>query len=460
MLHDRVKQYCDKHDLIRPGERYLLAISGGVDSMALLHYFAQHFPSKQLVVVNVNHQLRREAFQEAQLVQRTCESYGIAFVSKTIDVKRLQAEINQGLEATARVGRYRCFEEAFAETKSDVLVLAHHADDQSETILMRLARGSYGKGYAGMPQKRSFSTGRLIRPFLTLSKKELLDYVEANAILFLEDATNAADDVTRNRFRHHVLPQLHNENAQLNAHLGQFHDDIILREDFIQSVIDKAFVAIVQTTAIQSYSLDITAFKKEHQLIQEGILRRILSELLPHNYLQLTRRLVANTLDVLKGSTPSAKLYLPSQLRLTREYNQAYFNFETALTEVTSFCFTLAKSDSVLMDDGRTISCQLCSLTALDPEVEQFIIVNAAAVSFPLTIRSRLPGDRVRLKGLDGRKKVKKLFIDQKLPQELRQKQVIVADATGEIIWLPGMQPSVFATAIGQGQTQYIIKIV
>lgn len=459
MLHDKVKLYCDKHDLIRPGERYLLAISGGVDSMALLHYFAAHFTNNQLAVVNVNHQLRNEAYQEAKLVQTTCQSYGIAYISKTIDMKMLKHEINMGVEAVARIGRYRCFEEALAETNSDVIVLAHHADDQSETILMRLTRGSHGSGYAGMPQQRSFSTGRLIRPFLAVSKKELKDYVEQHNIAFLEDASNATDDVTRNRFRHHILPLLHQENAQLNTHLSQFHEDIILREGFITTLIERAFTTVVQTQ--QSYLLNITAFKAEHQLIQEGIIRRILSELLPHNRLQLTRRLVANTLDLLKGSTPSAKLYLPSQLRLRREYNEAYFYFETASSEVVADCYTLGKDESLLMANGQTISCRTCSVPMPEKETTgQFIIVNATAVTLPLTVRTRLPGDRVRLKGMDGRKKVKKLFIDQKIPRSQREQQIVIADAIGEIIWLPGMRPSVYETAIDKSQNQYIIKIV
>ncbi|EUJ36590.1 tRNA lysidine(34) synthetase TilS [Brochothrix campestris] len=459
MLHDKVKQYCDKHDLIRPGERYLLAISGGVDSMALLHYFATHFSNNQLAVVNVNHQLRNEAYQEAKLVQATCQSNGIAYISKTIDVKMLKHEVNMGVEAAARIGRYRCFEEALAETNSDVIVLAHHADDQSETILMRLTRGSHGSGYAGMPQQRSFSTGRLIRPFLAVSKKELKHYVEQHNIAFLEDASNATDDVTRNRFRHHILPLLHQENAQLNTHLSQFHEDIILREGFITTLIERAFTAVAQTQTQQSYLLNITAFKAEHQLIQEGIIRRILSELLPHNHLQLTRRLVANALDLLKGSTPSAKLYLPSQLRLQREYDEAYFYFETASSEVVADCYTLGKDESLLMANGQTISCRPCSAISSETEGESFII-NDNAVLFPLTIRTRLQGDRVRLKGMDGRKKVKKLFIDQKIPRQQREQQIVVVDATGEIIWLPGMQSTIYETAIDKSQNQYIIKIV
>ncbi len=194
------------------GCRYLIAVSGGRDSMALLH-FLRGAGYEDLVVCHVNHGLRGAASAEdATFVQREAERLGYEVASRTVDVTGFAAERRLSLETAARELRYRAFSEMAEEKSCHRIFLAHHADDRVETVLINLFRGTGAKGLAGIeaeaPRLVNGIALTLIRPFLTIPQEEIIRYVAAEGILYREDESNASDFALRNRVRNRLLPML------------------------------------------------------------------------------------------------------------------------------------------------------------------------------------------------------------------------------------------------------------
>lgn len=457
IFNKQVETYSQQHELLRPGDHYLLGVSGGVDSIVLLHYFVNNpMLNKQLTVVHVNHQLRPEADMEAKFVREICEAYDVPFMEKIIDVQGIQKSEKIGLEEAARQGRYRCFEEVMVSVEASSLVLAHHADDQVETILMRLTRGSQGSGYAGMPIKRAFSRGQLIRPFLAVTKKDIMLYAKANKLKHVEDASNAEDDATRNRFRHHVVPLLQQENQQVAKQFSAFHEEQTDLSEFATTMMLKQIEDVILKED-KRYVVQIEKFKKLHKIIQTLMIRQVIRELLPDNSVSISKNNIIDVLDLLKAASPSAKLYLPSGLQLFRVYDEAYFQFDN-MEKSERFYYEMQPLTTVQLPGNGSISCEILTEDSIiHPEKTQ-LVLNATDIEFPLIIRSRLPGDRIKLKKTGGTRKLKNILIDEKIPQHLRDGIPVVTDATGEIIWLPTLKHSAFLACVNKKQQQYLIQ--
>jgi tRNA(Ile)-lysidine synthase len=195
------------------GCRYLIAVSGGRDSMVLFH-FLRGTGYEDLVVCHVNHRMRGEASAEdAMFVQREAARFGCEAVSRTVDVMAFAAEKKLSLETAARELRYRAFSEMAEEKDCRQIFLAHHADDRVETVLINLFRGTGAKGLAGIEAQTTRSIHgvelTLIRPLLNIPQEEIVRYAAANSILYREDESNASDFALRNRVRNRLLPMLH-----------------------------------------------------------------------------------------------------------------------------------------------------------------------------------------------------------------------------------------------------------
>jgi len=219
---------------VKSGEAIVLAVSGGPDSMALLDVARRLQPQVgwNLIVVHINHGLRAQSKQEAKLVKKYCERYDLGCVVKVINLPVRVKQQSTRVEETAREFRYRALRQIVKQKKARLIVTAHNADDQVETIVLNFLRGSGIRGLGGM---RNVS-GDIIRPWLTVPKRELLQYVKQHKVPFAVDATNTSTKFTRNRVRHKLLPVLREYNSQLDElllHNSQLFQqaDIVLRND-------------------------------------------------------------------------------------------------------------------------------------------------------------------------------------------------------------------------------------
>ena len=229
----RLEEYIAAHDLLKAGDCVLLGVSGGADSTALLFLmkeWAKKMPLS-LRVVHVHHGLRPSADEDQAFVEAMCKAWGIPCVSRRVEVSAYAKEKGLGTEEAARILRHGVLAEE-ANAGDEKIALAHHRDDQAETVLFQLARGSSLKGLSGMAPK----AGRIIRPLLDLSREEIELLLAENELTCREDETNAQDTYTRNRIRHHILPLLQQEaNAQASAHIAEAAEDIAEADAYLQT---------------------------------------------------------------------------------------------------------------------------------------------------------------------------------------------------------------------------------
>lgn len=198
--------------------------------MVLLHLLEQR--KLNIGVAHINHQLRKESKTEAAFLRAYCEKQQIPFYLK---VWEKPAEKN--VEAEARNVRYGFFKEIMQKEKYDLILTAHHGDDQLETLLMRLTRGGSLAGHEGIARQQLFGSGILLRPLLLFSKESLYDYAEKENIPYFEDETNTSQDYFRNRIRQNVVPELKEENPQVLLHAQQFHQQLTWANQLINETL-------------------------------------------------------------------------------------------------------------------------------------------------------------------------------------------------------------------------------
>ncbi|MDZ7765030.1 MAG: tRNA lysidine(34) synthetase TilS [Melioribacteraceae bacterium] len=204
---EKVIRFVEKHKLIEQNNKLLIGLSGGPDSVFALYFFNKF--SKRfkinLSVVHINHLIRGEdSDKDEDFSKKLCDKLSVEYISENVDVKKIKKKSKKSLEEIAREERYRIYQEQAEKLGADKIVTAHNQDDNTETVLLNLIKGTGIKGLTGIPIKRS----NIIRPLLCLSKKEITDYLKSNKINYRIDRTNLENDYDRNFIRNKIIPQL------------------------------------------------------------------------------------------------------------------------------------------------------------------------------------------------------------------------------------------------------------
>jgi tRNA(Ile)-lysidine synthetase-like protein len=217
-----------QHSFFGPKTSILVGLSGGADSIALLHFIKQMTLKKHfdLYACHVHHGLRTAADSDAAFAKKTAALIGVPFLLKKVSVKALKKKESLSMEHAARKARYKALEETARKFKCKKIALGHHLDDNVETILLNILRGTKAKGLLGIPIKRPLNKFEIIRPFLCITKREILDYIKINNLAFIEDETNFDDVYTRNWVRKHLLPLLESKQPKIRRHLFEIAQDL------------------------------------------------------------------------------------------------------------------------------------------------------------------------------------------------------------------------------------------
>lgn len=384
-----------RYEMVQKGDTLICAVSGGADSMALLWamYLMREKLGIHLAAAHFNHGLRGEESQRDEtFVREFCQGYEIPLYVGSGEV----VPNEKGLEAAARDARY-----AFLQTLPGKIATAHTADDNAETVLMHLVRGTGLKGLGGIFPVR----GNVIRPMLTVNRQEVLEFLRQEHISWVEDSSNDTDAFLRNRIRHHVMPLLKEENPSLSKNLSLMAMD--LRED-------------------------AAALEQEGELPDVSVLRQVTG---PHRTRLLRaflircgikepdRRHTALAEELVFSDNPSARGNFPGGIVVRRNYDRLEKEIPaTALPE------TELKIPGVTELPGVQITCSFCDETIAE---ENRFTVNPQGT---VVVRSRESQDTIRLPG--GTKSLKKLFIDRKIPQNLRMQIPVLADDAGVVgVW-------------------------
>ena len=245
-----IREFFAQYNLKIENKKFLLAASGGPDSMALLQMMIEEVPLEQLVVAHLNHQLRDDSYLESELLKNFCRKNDILFFDKKWPV---ELHPQAGVEAAARDYRYHFLAKVAQKVGVDYLLTAHHGDDLLENILLKLIRSGDANEMSSLRPVRPWQGRLLVRPLLKLSKQQLLEFDKANDISYIEDSTNSEDDVQRNRLRHHVIPLLKKENPNILANGLRFLDSMLVlqqdREEYFGQIETECFMGCVRVNA-------------------------------------------------------------------------------------------------------------------------------------------------------------------------------------------------------------------
>ena len=422
----------------------LVAVSGGVDSMVLLELL-QRLPQTLCPVIEValvNHCLRPEGQQELEYVRRYCDEHGLKFHSL---VWPKSQHPRAGVEEAGRNVRYRFFADVMADRKIKLLLTAHHGDDQAETVLMKLIRGGDLRQLQGIAWQRPFQGSKLLlRPLLGFSKEQLYDYAKKIGLQYFEDESNQSDDFLRNRIRHQVVPLLKQEEPQFLAHVAayqqQLTDLLLLAKQSVEQLLAEAATE-------QGYDLAVWLSKTRVQ--KRAMLRQLCSQKTGAvNEQQLTEliKLLEN------AHRPQASLDLSGSVALIKSYSVFYLTEKCSLTSVTDETFVLSMGKWVTLSSTEKIGLFEPDQVQLQASDD---VLKVGASQQKLGVRHRQPGDK--LLTASGSQKVKKILIDQKVPNSQRDRVWVVCQKSNEVIWVVGHKKSDLSRPSVHDKIHYIV---
>jgi tRNA(Ile)-lysidine synthase len=458
MLIARVRDHIREEGLLRPGEHALIAVSGGPDSMALLHLLSRLASELQirLTVAHANHGFRgEESDEEEQLVEAYASELGLSCRAAHLDMPAYIRATGQTGQAASREQRYRFLTQAAAECGASKIALAHHADDQAETVLLRVLRGTGPQGLSGMLARRTFANVELIRPLLRINKESLVGYCREEGIPFHTDSSNAKTQYTRNRLRLQTMPLLRTYNPRLEEALTRLADVMQAENDYLTEAVQETFALLVRPEN-GGFSFSRKAFQGLHLALQRRLIKLLLEYLATGAEQQddfgfmLTETV---RLAVIHEGRPNSTLDLAENLKLYREYDRIRLvppetsePFLHYILEETVASAASAPYEQVLPNGAGRLFIETSdgcgALSRAGSSSRDVAVFDRDALVFPLVVRSRREGDRIRPMGLKGSKKVKDIFIDEKLPSRLRAVWPIVADGEERVLWLPGIRQS------------------
>lgn len=437
----KILSFAREKKLWQRGERILAAVSGGPDSLGLLLFLHDVAEQEGLSVgcCLVQHHLREEAEEEARYVERICERLGIPFFRRDVYVEEKRRLGGGSVETVARTLRYEALREVRKEAGYTVIALAHHADDQAETILFHLLRGSGVRGLSGMAPKHE----ELIRPFLTVTKKEIEDFLTAFPYAPCHDATNDELDATRNRIRHQLLPEMLSYNPNLVETL--LHTADILRgEDAWMEEAAEAWL----TSHGKEGSLEKDAFRALPLAMQRRVLRRMLMHMgeVSTDFESLSR------LALLAENGETGKLTSTAHVVMEIGRRCLYFYKGNTKKQEENGLFLLAKhffekftqkdvdkQQEMAIISGKDRADALWHMETVrllkppeHPARNQYLL-DAEKVG-EVRLRMPRPGERMAALGMDGTKSIKRILQDAGIPAALRPYWPVAADEK-EIYW-------------------------
>jgi tRNA(Ile)-lysidine synthase len=474
---DKVADWVSQHSLLSRGDRVIVAVSGGPDSIALLtilHTLAAEL-DLTLAAAHYDHLIRKGTKREKNLVEKRCASLGIPLITGSGDVPSASRRTGKGIEETARMMRYRFFEEAATSWKADSVALGHNLDDQVETILHHVIRGTGMKGLTGMPAKR----GIFIRPVLACSRNELRSLLRSKGILYAIDPSNRDNTILRNRIRNRLLPWLRREfNPSIDDALLRMKENISEGWEALADPVDNLLMRLADPTdrlkddssgirrsidtggekaLPDTLSIPLVGLSglTDYQLylLVDGVLRErfgIVQDM-EKSHFDAAKKLV-------RSGRSGTRIRFPHGISLYREQKNIRFAptsgekkipidtevlipgegtysalpwFEKAVVE------KISTPSTGLQQGGSDPDGNSSPENTGDPRSREITAILKPS-GFPLRFRQRKPGDRLIPIGMKGRKKLSDIFIDNKVPLHRRDLIPVMEDPDG-IVWVPGV---------------------
>lgn len=418
---EKVIKFIKEKNLIQDGDKLIVGVSGGADSVYLLLILdsLKQKMNLEITAVHINHMIRKEAVDDQKFVEELCGKLSIPCEVFEIDVTNISKRKKMSLEEAGRKARYDAFFKMMKKYQADKIAIAHHQNDQAETFLYRMARGTGIYGAGAMKAE----DGKLIRPLLCVKKQEIIHDLKKIGQSWVEDASNQEDEFARNQIRNQIMPRLEMINDQVVEHIGLFCEDVQEVTTYLTKQIKEATLKCTRKVE-QGYEIDCDQLLQQNIWIQKQILKMVLEKTAGKKK-DLERRHV-NDLIALAQNGTGKRISLPYDM--VAEKNYQYIKVQKG---------NISDKQEIT---GR-ILCEEVTDLANIVENDFTKIIDYDRIETGVQLRCRKPGDFFTFGKDQKRKSLSRYFIDEKIPRQLREEIPLVADGS-HIVWIVGRRIS------------------
>ena len=440
LLHT-VKQTVAKYNMIAPNETIVVGVSGGADSMALLHLLLQLQKewNLTLIVAHVNHCLRgEESDRDQRLVEDVCRQWGVPCRVKKEDILSMSRAAGRGVEEFARGFRYAFFQQTAPHPIEGKIATAHTADDNAETVLLNMVRGTGVTGLGGI-----LPAGRVIRPLIECSREMIEQYCERYQIPYVTDSTNLQDDYRRNRIRHHVIPCLKQQNPSFLKAVTRMCDANRRDSEFLLALGEQLL-----EQSRREQGLDVVVLRKAHDVPLTYAIKHWLRSV----GLEESAYHIEKIKALIHKGYGKCSLAGPREVQVSGGLLQSVIATEKTI----DFSFAIAKKSGVyaLLEKSATVTVEQAQNIHNSVTYNQ---LDCDTIGTQLVFRNRRAGDSITLPGRP-RKSLKKLLNERKIPARERSRLLILADENG-VLWVEGIGVDLRAAPTAQTRTIFHISI-
>ena len=428
----------ESYKMIKESDSVLVGVSGGPDSIALLHILKMYSLqlSFSMGIAHLNHCLREDSQRDENFVFQISKEYKFPCFIEKRDVKKYQQKYGFSLEEAARNVRYNFLNSIALENGYNKIALGHHCDDNAELVLMNLLRGSAYTGLSGIPPVRD---NLIIRPLIQISRNEILEYISINGLDFVTDETNFDRRFARNKVRYELIPYLKNYNPQITPALNRLSHILSRENQWIEKIVNDIFQKCLIYKDQNEIHLSIHGIKENNIAARRRLFRKAIKKI-KTNLRRISLAHIDAVDELLISGSKNKSLNLPDNVSVIfheklvkfiknkKIHSKANNNLEyiingPGLTKIKDCGFSLKLS-----------IVEKCCDFHKDHNIEFF---DLKKITFPLILRNHKPGDRFTPLGMNGSQKIKKFFINNKIPNEIKKKTLVLL-CQDKIIWLLG----------------------
>ncbi len=440
MLQERLKNNLIEKCLLQSNTTVIVAVSGGPDSIALLHllYSLRRELHLTLVVAHIDHGLRpSESSEEQNLISSLCKEKDLPCDIYAVDARSMQKERKNSLEESCRILRYQALEKCREQYGARYIAVAHNADDQAEEVLLRLIRGTGLTGLSGMRWKN----GAVIRPLLNIPKQEILAYLARNTLCYAVDSSNQDTRFLRNRIRHKLIPALQeNYNPAIKETLLQLTDILFQDDAYINRQVQHSFAGCCEINEQGGEQEKIVVQSQPFKYLHPALQRRIIEQCCNRKGLRPTYHHITSLCNMACTGKTGAEIHLGNKLSAVKTAETLVFfhsksqgsrgSISHSVTIPEDIVIAGEETDLIVNKTGYSLRIEKKTRPPED-SLEGQLILDADKVTFPLHLRSHKQGEIFTPSGMRGRKKVATFFRDCKIPKHDRKNfPVLVQDDT------------------------------
>jgi tRNA(Ile)-lysidine synthase len=445
--------------MVRRDSGVVVAISGGPDSVTLLHVLNELKSQMnfRIVAAHLDHKLRSDSCRDAEFVGQLAKTLDIDLFLKEIDVRAFASKIGTSVEEAGRRVRYRFFEEVRDAADAEFVATGHQLDDALETFFLRLFRGSSLRGLRGIDPVR----GHIIRPLIKMRRKEILRYLHEQSVSYRVDPTNVRPDTDRNFIRNQLFPLIRDHfrdfGTPLSRTLDMADQENGLLEDLASRLSSDAIVAEDGIVTINGAVLRTAPLPLAGRVLLDALYS------LSGPHIRWSRVHVESIMEILRSRNPSARTFLPGGLVAQRQYDRLFIARQAA-QEQKALPMLMVTGPGLVDFPGAGIRLDFRLINDRDDlpddlEGKGAAYFDAGQIPFPLALRTFRPGDRFHPWGMRGTRKLKKIFIESRVPLALRRNwPLLVKD--DEILWIPGIRRGRAAPILPHSSTILEARVV